>query len=373
MKNYSKEKKSSSVNLPVIPIKAKAVMNITDDFNMLVKYLCSKITTIEWSGILFFESKGDIKDGIEITPIDIYPMDKGSSGYTEYDIGEEIFDYYEKHPKRFGMKYGHIHSHHNMNAYFSGTDMQELKDNCINHSYYVSLIVNNMGKMVAKIAIVGEKKNKATSNYTFKGLKGNLITIPKEIDSTENVMYTVDMEIHKETETLDEFFVKRVEDIIEKKRVVHNSYASTPNFLTGGIGTPIQTSWVDSREFEKPKTRPSEEVESLDVLRLCLGEAIGDVRELSEIFTDISEADTDENEIEFYLQQCLDLDSVIEQYKNLQRDFFKEPNMEDIVTFYEDVERLCTSFLHGSFKRIANIMIVVVVREINQIKQLDER
>ena len=101
---------SKSSNLPMIKLESKATLNVTNEFNYLIKYLCMKINKVEWSGILFFKAEGEVnlEEGVTITPIDIYPMDMGSSGYTEYDIDEDLFDYYDAHPDRLGMKYGHI-------------------------------------------------------------------------------------------------------------------------------------------------------------------------------------------------------------------------------------------------------------------------
>ena len=50
-------------------------------------------------------------------------------------------------------KMGHIHSHHNMSTFFSGTDTDELHENAVNYLYYLSLIVNFSGKYSAKIAV----------------------------------------------------------------------------------------------------------------------------------------------------------------------------------------------------------------------------
>lgn len=48
-------------------------------------------------------------------------------------------------------------SHNNMKSYFSGTDMGELHNNAPNHTYYLSLIVNNAGEYVAKLAYIGKQ------------------------------------------------------------------------------------------------------------------------------------------------------------------------------------------------------------------------
>ena len=94
-----------------ITLNTKAVLKVSRQFNDKIKYLCSKINAVEWSGMLFYESKGEIKseEGVEITLVDIYLMHKGSQGATEYDYDQEVMDYYDQYPERFGMKYGHVH------------------------------------------------------------------------------------------------------------------------------------------------------------------------------------------------------------------------------------------------------------------------
>lgn len=92
-------------------------------------------------------------DTIKIIPQYIHLMDIGTAAYTEYDTDATIFDVWDKKPELMGSKIGHIHSHNKMGVFFSGTDMDELKDNSENHHSYFSMIVNNRSEVVAKIAI----------------------------------------------------------------------------------------------------------------------------------------------------------------------------------------------------------------------------
>ena len=127
----------------------------------------------EWSGILVYEVlKGDVDDPseFELFAHEVIPMDVGSSGYTEYSFDanddysfERIADYLEK-----GYKLGHIHTHHSMGTFFSGTDMSELHDNAPNHNFYLSLIVDykNHGDWCAKVAISGEEVTTGTVKTT---------------------------------------------------------------------------------------------------------------------------------------------------------------------------------------------------------------
>lgn len=118
----------------------------------------------EWSGILIYEVlEGDVDDpaNFKLFAHELIPMDVGSSGYTEYEFDpsdeysfERIAEAMEK-----GYKIGHIHTHHNMGTFFSGTDMSELHDNAPNHNFYLSLIVDykNHEDWCAKVAVDGEE------------------------------------------------------------------------------------------------------------------------------------------------------------------------------------------------------------------------
>ena len=151
-------------------------------------YLCHEINNVEWSGLLFYQPIGDIKDlsTFKIIAKDVYLMDIGTSSYTEYSFNESIMNFYDKFPEAMNYKIAHIHSHNSMNSFFSSTDNDELKDNAKNYNYYLSLIVNNKMDMVAKLAMAG----KSTQILTLKdnnGLLFNLNTKEKSIIGTINV------------------------------------------------------------------------------------------------------------------------------------------------------------------------------------------
>ena len=151
-------------------------------------YLCHEINNVEWSGLLFYQPIGDIKDlsTFKIIAKDVYLMDIGTSSYTEYSFNESIMNFYDKFPEAMNYKIAHIHSHNSMNSFFSSTDDDELKDNAKNYNYYLSLIVNNKMDMVAKLAMAG----KSTQILTLKdnnGLLFNLDIKEKPIIGTINV------------------------------------------------------------------------------------------------------------------------------------------------------------------------------------------
>jgi len=129
-----------------------------------IKYLCAKIPNNEWSGALFYDVKGSIKDpeNFSIELKEIFPMDIGSGAHTEYSPDEELATFMMDNPEFLpkpdgtGMKMGHIHSHNTMGVFFSAEDDSELNDNSSNHNYYLSVVTNNKLEFAIKIAFRGK-------------------------------------------------------------------------------------------------------------------------------------------------------------------------------------------------------------------------
>lgn len=375
MNNFVKEKKSSSKNLPIIKLESKATLKVTREFNSLVQYLCSRISDVEWSGVLFFESSGEVnsEEGVTITPVDIYPMDIGSSAYTEYDFSEEVFDYYEHHAERFGMKYGHIHSHNSMGTWFSGTDVQELVDNCVNHSFYVSLIVNNKNDMVARIAIPGKRKVSSDSVYSFSGILGTILNIPKKSDTEEDVMYYIEMDIEREEQVGDKFFFDRVDKIINDHRrptwTNKSSYGDIGQFPSHNRINGFQKPDAVQRKIVLPEEPDISDLYPIPKLFL---ELLGGKDEpLPDVFDDINKVEVDKKEKEFYLEQCFDLDAVIEIMQSYQRDYQKQPGLKEVIFVMNRFKGICNyyiNFNNGKYADIARNISSVIDNQLNEIQ-----
>lgn len=170
---------------------------------------------------------------MEITIQDVYPMDKGTTGATGYDLGEEFIEYRMDHPETLGWKIGMIHSHHDMKSYFSGVDMDELDDNTEFHNYYLSLVVNNRKEMVAKVAFRGD-----INGYGCKKEDGEPWTL--KLSNARQVMFTFDCEINAPVTltTVPQEFLDRTNEIIKqdaqnKAKFVNalpKPYQTNPNY-----------------------------------------------------------------------------------------------------------------------------------------------
>lgn len=142
---------------------------IPEEVEQKIRYLCSRIHDVEWSGTLFYTVDGCLDDGtFKITCSDICVMDIGSSGYTEFKDTSDIINYRLEHDLlRPGVYEGLIHSHNNMAAFFSGTDTNTLREEGNGMNHFLSLIVCNAGQYVARITRKLKKKVKAEIVTTY--------------------------------------------------------------------------------------------------------------------------------------------------------------------------------------------------------------
>lgn len=219
-------------------IKEKATIILTEDVINKIDILHNEVEkNTEWSAILIYKTlEGSINDpeNWKMEVVDVIPMDIGSAAYTEYDYDandeysfEKIVDYMSE-----GFRLGHLHSHHNMNCYFSPTDMSELHDNSPNHNYYLSLIVNykNYTEWCAKVAychkqVVSGVLKRQINYFGQSSLENNEEDV--EINDIKEIMNVIDINIEKDI-NVEEDFLDRIESLVEKKKVrVLNQAAAT--------------------------------------------------------------------------------------------------------------------------------------------------
>ena len=259
-KYNSAEPKPKKVEKTVYSYKSKPSIIISEEFLKKVEYICSKISTIEWSGVLLYKIEGTMDDvkNLIIYPIDILLMDIGSSAHTSFDYDPVVIsEAYLENPEWIDNEYrrGLIHSHVNMSVFFSGEDMSELQDNAKFYDFYLSLIVNNKSQMTAKIAFEGEieKKSKIISKYI------NSERVTKSLENeeiiNEVVLFTADCDITFPTiqsisiQSID----KRIEEI-QKSKVTTSytkSFSSRSNGFMSNYGREIQDEYTDFLGYSK--------------------------------------------------------------------------------------------------------------------------
>lgn len=212
MKTVIEQKKYETLEL-----KEKGKLIITEDVKKKIDQMHDRIGNTEWCGFIFYEKvEGSIsqpKTYVAKTT-DVYMMDIGSHSYTESDNHtDDVVNMVDRIPAYMENRYGLIHTHHNMNAFFSGTDIQELHDNVHLYSYYLSLIVNFDGKWCAKIAKLIDVES---SSYTITEEDEDdvIVNIP-----SKKVMITFDLNIEfEQSEAYDDVVELRIAEIQERKK-----------------------------------------------------------------------------------------------------------------------------------------------------------
>lgn len=212
--NFPKKEDKIKIH-KTININRKIPTSLTTKFIQQYQYLCKKISTVEWSGVLFYTLHGTVSNITGITLEEIFLMDKGTGGYTSYEFDNEVIEFMMDNPYLLNMRIGHIHSHNTMNTFFSGTDVSELEDNSPNHLLYLSVIVNNYNSIVGKIAIFSQAK--PVTSFQIRDENGKPFTMYlKGLETQENIMLTYDCEFPVENTEIDAVFEARL-SVIEKK------------------------------------------------------------------------------------------------------------------------------------------------------------
>ena len=195
-------------------------MIIPEGVEKKIRFMCNKIWDTEWSGVLFYNVVGNFEDNtLEIQCVDIYPMDIGSSTYTEFDVNPDIISYMAENPDLLDCKLGLIHSHNNMKTFFSGTDLNTLQSEGDDKLHFVSLIVNNEG--VYSAAITRKVTYKGTFNISYNTFDGESIELPnEEMEETIEIEY-FPLDITIEGNTDNDVLSKRIDEINKTKEEAH--------------------------------------------------------------------------------------------------------------------------------------------------------
>ena len=159
-------KKSGTYNYNII---------IPKEVERKIRFICKKSWETEWSGVLFFEYNGTFEDNnLNIICKDILVLDVGSSVYTEFNMSPKVISYMTENPLLLDCQMALIHSHGNLNTFFSTTDQDTLLEEGLDRNNFVSLIVNNRGEYTAAITRkVKIKKVHTSYNFFDKGEQEN--------------------------------------------------------------------------------------------------------------------------------------------------------------------------------------------------------
>lgn len=216
---------TASVNLSISPM-----------LESKIDYLCKASPNLEWSGLLVYRvDKSDFSHdqhiSMDITAFDVIPMDQGSGTYTEFEFNKRkldnsgyadaMIDYFNDHIDYIDQNIlvGGIHSHNVMQSFFSCTDISELTENCKSYNFYLSLIVNNAGDRVAKIAFSTDITTKTLDSIYCRdefGDKKHVYNTTKAETSSGKLVFDVTVfDNPMATEPVPDEFKKSFEEIIK--------------------------------------------------------------------------------------------------------------------------------------------------------------
>ena len=216
---------------------------IPADVENKIRYLCNKISQVEWSGTLFYTYSGSFEEGtLEIRCVDIFPMDIGSQTYTEFDMSPDVVAYMTDHPELLNCQMGLIHSHNNMATFFSGTDTATLREEGNDRNHFVSLIVNNAGTYTAAITRKITEKKVISSTFIYRTFDDIEKTGTRTVEVEEEAIVYNMLNIVKEGEVTEPFLEinERLEVIKKNKTRVAATKApfSTIPYYDGLSFTP---------------------------------------------------------------------------------------------------------------------------------------
>lgn len=333
--NRTTEKK---IEYPVLEMDKKGRLILPNEVITQINYLHGKVGKEEWSAMLLYDVKSgspaDI-DNFVLVAKHIYLMDIGTAAYTEYKPDGDIVDIYDNIEEAMEWKTGHIHSHHDMSAYFSGTDMDELHTNVDKHNYYLSLIVNFSAKYDCKVAFLSDVKTTSQMNYTDDGGELKDFTV----DRDEKHMCVIDMEIYYDY--ANDFFYNRYDEVIKKaeaaktaktKTTYASKYKGNNDSFRSEHYNPNNTTVLITVPFEgDPKNMPTAQVEKLARNVFSVTPELDEVRSVYQILYLIANSKTTDQEFYFkYLADNLKL--IIENFFDQELDFNEMTTVIDEVS-----------------------------------------
>lgn len=224
---------------------------ITNELLNKIWYLCHKINDVEWSGILYYKSEGDLSDitNLKFECFDFYLMDRGTGAYTEYESDTDGLMYKMKNkylPP--AIKEGKLHSHNSMQVFHSSTDLDDLYEYSEGQTYYLSLIVNNKGEFDCKLAWWGSREIEQMGKFTYTGGDGNLVEFSKTNTIKEDCIFVCNCIIENQ---LDSEFKDRVDEIIKKSLAKKNQQTIFGNYGKQGAIPFKSFTHADDEDYEE--------------------------------------------------------------------------------------------------------------------------
>jgi hypothetical protein len=249
----SQSKSYTVSSLERYPLSNKPILVITHKLQQQIDYLHKQVGRAEWSGELITREVGAITDleKWKVIAEDIWLADVGSPGFTGYEVDKggfkstDIVEMFEAFPGLMDgtLKNHHIHTHHSMGAFFSGTDESNLEDRASQSNYFIMLVVDFQKKYMAKVAFKAEIKGAGGTAIHFVNNHDDIEPMHLTQEREREVLVVMEMDIKFEAapSIVEDSFKARYEAVktaIENdKPKVYSGYGGTvPGFRGTNYG-----------------------------------------------------------------------------------------------------------------------------------------
>ena len=196
-------------------------LTINSDTELKIRKLCKRFPTKEWSGVLFYDCNGSFEEGnLSFVAKDFLLMDIGNATYTEYNADDlDIATYMAMNPDLLDCHTGNIHSHNQMQAFFSGTDDNTLLQEGTDVNNFLSLVVNNAGNYVARFTRRVKYETEVTVDGTYKMFDKDMAAPAIKWNPVVEAVQYYDLNIIVEhTDLPYDEFEERIEEVDKKSK-----------------------------------------------------------------------------------------------------------------------------------------------------------
>lgn len=319
------EEKKEEKKLELVHQQSTYKMVIPQEVEKKIRLLCREIHNVEWSGVLFYKVSGSFENkSLTITCVDLFQMDEGTGGYTEYDMSPDVMGYMVDHPEllNVGIYQGLIHSHNNMATFFSGTDTATLQSEGSDMNHFVSLIVNNAGKYTAGVTRKAKLKQTVNEEFTYptwgdERVSGNRVfTVEKEYIQ----WFNLDIEIEGASNDFEDEMLARIKEIKAAKSSKRNAlYTTHPHYNEASRRAPLQVggNYVPIGQYGKPKETNVREVKAGPANTINKETKQPTLFSENDLMIDYDKFKLDENIVDWVVKQTITCSVIIPNSNNI--------------------------------------------------------
>jgi len=187
-------------------------------------------TNKEWSGLLVYKvTKGSVEEfldndeaELELTCENVFLMDFGDATFTSFEGNESWIKFFELFPqidptrqdKDNGYYIGKLHSHHNMRAFHSGIDTQDLVDNAPTSPMFLSVVCNYDCQPFSEISIEYEKEIEGVETWSIPKWLKKQITKHQKKEKRKGVIIVPCDTVYEG----EEWLINQIEEVELKNR-----------------------------------------------------------------------------------------------------------------------------------------------------------